>query len=261
MKKTVVYIVAIAVITGLLSVVFISIGKESFFSERIENAIIPLQSFMSMTVNSVKSISKKEEFIEENKRLKLENGKLKYEIRNTESLKKENQRLREMLEFSKNNKEFSVVFSEVLGRYEDKNGITLKIDKGKNHGIKVNDTVALNYSLIGKISSVGENWAKLTPIVSQNSSVGVKAIQSEVFAVAEGKAELISEGKLCLFHISEKEKIILGEQIETSGKESIFPSGLLIGKVSEILKDGAIIDTNIDFNSISEVMIIKRRQE
>ena len=118
MKKTVIYIVVIAVITALLSVVFISIGKESFFSDKIENAIIPVQSFMSRTINSVKNISKKEEFIEENKRLKLENGKLRYEIRHTETLKKENQRLREMLEFSKNNNEFSVVFSEVLGRYE-----------------------------------------------------------------------------------------------------------------------------------------------
>ncbi len=264
MKKPIAYIVLITAVCALFSGVIFTLknkGRESLLTDGLEKAILPVQCFLTKTRNAVKNINKEDKHAEENKRLKYENGKLRYEVRKAESIKKENQLLRQMLEISKNNKEFDILFAEVVGRCESSNGPSFKINKGKKDGIKINDTVTVNYSLAGRVSAVGENWAKFMPVVSFKSSVGAVSVTSQIFAVAEGSAELLKDGKVYLFHISEKEKLVLGEQIETSGNESIFPKGLLIGTVSEVLKNGAILDTDIDFNSISEVMIIKRRQE
>ncbi len=264
MKKNITLVIVITAFCVAISGAFFAIsksGRENRLSLALEKAILPVQSMLTRAENVFHNLKNKDEYIEENKKLRNENGRLRYEIRRSENLKKENIRLRSLLELSQNNKEFDMVAAEIVGKSRSNGNLIFKINKGKQDGIKINDTAVLNYTLIGRVFTVGENWAKILPVTSPESSVGAISSESEVSAMAEGREKLIKEGKLLLSYISEKEKIISGEQIETSGGESIFPKGLLIGTVSEVLKNGAVIDTNIDFNSISEVMIIKRGQE
>lgn len=264
MKKTVTCVIIITAVGFAFSGIFYAFnknGKESVLSDALEKATIPVQSILSRGENIVYNLKNKDSYMEENKKLKYENGRLRYEIRKAESLKKENLRLRGLLELSQNNRKFDMVACEVVGMSERNESIVYKINKGTKDGIKLNDVAILNYTLIGKIFAAGENWAKILPVISPESAVGVVSCESEVSAVAEGNEELLKGGQLILSHISEKDKLIKGEQIQTFGGGSLFPEGLLVGTVSEVLKNGAIIDTNIDFNSISEVMIIRRGQE
>lgn len=264
MKKIVTLVVIITAVSATLSLcvyLFNKNDKTSILSDVLEKSVLPVQSILSRSGKMVNNLKNKDLYIEENKKLKNENGRLRYEIRKAEKLKNENLRLRELLGFSKTNNGLDLVACEIVGVSERNECVVYKIDKGTKDGIKINDVAILNYTLIGRIFATGENWAKILPIISPESAVGVISCESAVSAVAIGDEEFLKEGQLLLTHVSEKDKLIKGEQIESSGYGSIFPEGFLIGTVSKILKNGAIIDTNIDFNSISEVMIIRREQE
>lgn len=66
-------------------------------------------------------------------------------------------------------------------------------------------------------------------------------------------------------YVSKESGIEIGDFIETSGSGGIIPSGIYIGKVTEIKDDvtgvsqEAVIKPGVDFSDIDEVMIIKNK--
>ena len=56
----------------------------------------------------------------------------------------------------------------------------------------------------------------------------------------------------------------MGDVVETTGTGGIYPSGLYIGRVTEIEKDKdgisqrALVETGVDFETLKHVMVIKR---
>ena len=65
--------------------------------------------------------------------------------------------------------------------------------------------------------------------------------------------------KLRIFYIRELSKININDLVMTSGKGGVFPSGLLIGKVSKINNKDSFVEIDIfeDPGNLSKVRIIK----
>ena len=169
---------------------------------------------------------------EVNERLKTEIDVLKQETRSIESLKQENERLRELLNFKETSTEYDMVGCEVIAKDAGNWFGTFKVDKGTSSGIQKDDVAVLRRALVGKVTEVGDNWAEITSIIEPESSVGALVTRTQDIAIAEGD----------------------------------YPKGLLIGTVSEILTDSAkntnyaVVDTEVDFERIREVMVIKSKQ-
>lgn len=84
--------------------------------------------------------------------------------------------------------------------------------------------------LIGKIAEVNKNFSKVITIFHQDSKIAVRTADSHVFGVLIG--DYIGNLKMDMV---DKEKIISeGELVITSGRDGVFPEGLIIGEARNI---------------------------
>lgn len=180
-----------------------------------------------------------------------------------ESLEKENQRLREMLELKQKNEDFR--FSEpcdvVSHNANDMYG-GFMVNKGKNDGISQNDPVITSVGLVGRVTSVADNYARITTIISPEVNVGVYTMRTKTTGVIENDVSS-AEKELCLMSdILKDADIEVGDIIFTSGKSGLFPADILVGTVTEVYDDPngltkhALIQPAENVKAVSSVFVI-----
>lgn len=202
-----------------------------------------------------------------------ENKILKSNIEKMESLEAENIELKQ--EINKLKEELNVDY--VLSEYDYLNATVisrnsmywynnLTIDKGKNNGIEEGMVVINSTGLIGKIVNVStfSSDVKLITTNDTNNKISV--------TVASGNKKLTGlintynyeEGFLKVEGISNTETVNIGDFVYTSGLGGVFPSGILIGRVENIVTDvydlAKIINVkpSANFDDINYVTILKR---
>ena len=198
----------------------------------------------------------------ENEQLRKENEELKKLQSDLEVLKEENEWLRDFLEIKNKNTEFEFEDAIVIGKSSGASHMTLTINKGSLHGIKAGMTVITGQGLVGKIEEVGLTTSDIVCVTDLSSACGALVERSALVGIIEGY-----NNDKCRFlyttGLADLEDLKVGDSIITSGKGSIYPYGLKIGTVTELKIDDAsrsviaTVNTAVDFENISRVMIIK----
>lgn len=111
----------------------------------------------------------------------------------------------------------------------------LTIDRGTVDGIKVNMPVGTAVGIVGRVISVGPNWATVQVITDKHAGVGAMLQNSRAMGEVRGRDP---EGPTCeLQNIHASENVEVGEAVVTTGLDRIYPKGLVIGKVERIEND------------------------
>ena len=120
--------------------------------------------------------------------------------------------------------------------------------------------------LLGYVSEVALNWCKVTTVIEAKNSIGVYSERKGTQGILTGSVELREQGLCKMTFINGADGMQIGDKIFTSGgSQSIYPSNLYVGSVSELKIDPvtgeavAIVTPKIDFtklSDISDVMII-----
>lgn len=186
---------------------------------------------------------------------------LEQETINIDSYKNENERLRALLDMKDLRQELNYTGANVIARESGDWYDTLVIDKGTAGGVAVNSVVIVPDGLVGSVFEVGADYAKVKTVADVESSVGAVCGRTNDMGLAEGKSGLTPLGKCSLNYLDKNARIVVGDSIETSGTGGIFPKGLHIGKVTEVIDSGdgltlsCEIETAVDFNSVTEVLV------
>ena len=137
------------------------------------------------------------------------------------------------------------------------------IDKGSNDGIKVNCNVLAGSGLVGIVTEVGPDYARVRSIIDDASNVSAMMLSTSDLCVVEGSLELIADGRLKFERLPNNDnEIEVGEQVVTSHVSDRFVQGLFIGYVSEIEVDSnnltrsGYITPAVDFAKLQEVLVI-----
>ena len=181
-----------------------------------------------------------------------------------EVLAAENSWLRNYLEIKNKNAELSLLDAKVISFEAGNYSTVLTLNKGSVHGVKKNMPIITEDGVLGHVSEVGLDWCKVTSIVESSSKVGVYTDRTGVIGTAEGSPELRAEGK-CLMSYEASADIKVGDRVYTSGTGSIYPDGLLLGRIATIEADEAtrklmaVVEPSVDFLKLTElrgVMIV-----
>ncbi len=145
---------------------------------------------------------------------------------------------------------------------------TITIDKGSYNGVTTDMVVVNSQGLIGKVISTTTftSDVKLLTTADTNNKISV--------TISDGKNKVngliknynYKNNSLEVEGISNTESVSLEDYVYTSGLGGIFPSGILIGKVSEITTDEYDLSKIIyvkpiaDFDDINYVAILKRKE-
>ena len=93
--------------------------------------------------------------------------------------------------------------------------------------------------------------------------MGAVVSRTREVVVAEGSFELAGDGLLRLSYLQNDSDVLVGDTVETSGYGGIFPKGLLIGTITEVLPEShgistyAKIQPAVDLTALKKVYIVK----
>ena len=241
--------------------------KANFISDVLGVVISPVQKGISAVIGGVQgffgSISNMGQYEAENAELKEKIALLESEVRETEELKKENTRLRSMLDLKERDVQYDMQAAEVIAKDAGNWFSAFTIDKGTSSGIAQGNAVITNDGLVGYVYEVGTTWAKVTTIIDSGSSAGAAIKRTGDTGVVEGDLKLQNEGKCAFVYLQKDANVTEGDYVETSGLGGIYPPGLYIGKVAEVTADAggvsqrAIVQPAVEFDRISEVFVIR----
>lgn len=224
------------------------------------------EGFFSKIFSPLKNLgtafTDKERLIAENEQLKAQVDELIKQNRGAEEYISENKRLKELLGIKETMINKEVLAAEVISYDWDNFSETVTINRGSKDGVDKEDAVVSALGVIGRVTELGESWARITTLLSPKHSLGVKITRTGDLAVAEGDIKLAKDKKLRLDYISGAAELVEGDIVETSGIGGVYPSGLTVGKVREIKKDSsgavayAVVEPTADFARIFEVLVI-----
>ncbi len=267
-NKRTIGILAIVTVILLLMTAFMRTGRTeiSLLESSINTVLSPFQRIISAADRGVRSFfgyfGSVKKLRNTNEALQDKIAELENENRTLTGYKTENQRLKGLLELSDSLEEYETVGCRVIAKDSGNWFDTFTVDKGKNHGIKVNQNVITNGGLVGRVCEVGNGWAKVISIIDESSSLGCIITRTGDIAVIEGDLELGDEGLCKLSYMSSGSDAAVGDAVETSGLGGIYKKGILIGKIKQLHADTqgltqyAVIEPAVDFNKITEVLII-----
>jgi rod shape-determining protein MreC len=190
-------------------------------------------------------------------------------------LSQENTRLRNVLE--KNSATYANIDSVIIDstKYHQKYTFTdakiinnsytkqfnfITINKGKNQGVSKEMAVINSKGIIGITDNSSKNYTRVQSILNRSSKINARLKNSDYFGSLSWNGKDYNTTQLS--DIPRQAPLKIGDTIETGGKSTIFPEGILIGTISKINKSNTA-DNKVDirlFNDMSNlgfVYIIK----
>ncbi len=201
--------------------------------------------------------------------LKAENEELKKQIRDMEQTVRdaqlaidENTRLRQQLGQPKTTRNLSTITAEVIARNPGDWATTLTLDKGSSHDVEKDDLVITEDGMVGYVSSVASNYCEVITVVDIEMQCGALITRTRESAIAEGNYDLMNDNLLRLSYLKEGADIITGDTVETSGRGGVFPKGIMIGTVENVLPEEngisyyAELKPFVDVDTVTSVSIV-----
>jgi len=174
----------------------------------------------------------------------------------------ENATLRSFFHFDQQHPGFQLVGGEVkasvIGRDPSNFLRYLIIDAGEAQGVRKDMPVIVPRGLVGRVQSVGSNWAKVLLLTDPRSSVSALIQASR----ATGQVQGLVSGDLVMKYVSQEESVSEGEIVLTSGLGGNFPKGLVIGQIVAVeqrdsdLFQQAVVRPTVDFDRLEMVLVV-----
>lgn len=194
---------------------------------------------------------------DENRGLIRKISELEQKNNSYEEAVRENERLKKILQLSSERSDY-ITTAKVIARDPTNWFQTLSINKGKKEGIGKDMVAVASAGPVGRIHRVFEGGAGIILITDVNSSVAVRLQKSRIEGILEGRGD----NTCYLKYISKEVNVEVGEKLITSGLDGIYPRGLLIGYVSNVIKEGEEMFQEIEvsplqnLSSVEEVAIL-----
>lgn len=177
-------------------------------------------------------------------------------------VERENQQLREMLNFAETRPGLELRGAQIVARVigqESNNFLDyIMLDLGTRHGVAVGMPVITPQGLVGRVSEVTNTTSKVLLITDPSSAVNAILQSSRVNGVVRGDPG----GGLVMDYIPQGVLFSVGEIVLTSGLGGNFPKGIPIGQVVDIKQrdidvfQRAIVQPTVDFSSLELVMVV-----
>ncbi|MCL1853059.1 MAG: rod shape-determining protein MreC [Peptococcaceae bacterium] len=161
-----------------------------------------------------------------------------------------------------------MVAARVVGRNENTWYQSVKINKGRRHGIVPEAPVVTRAGLVGKVVSLTETTAQvllLTDVRGQASAY-VRAEGGEaVFGVVSGtyrRGSRLQPWEVLQMDFRQDDEVGAGDVVLTSGLGGVYPRGILVGTVADVtmnpsgLMKTALVTPAVDFDAMEEVFIL-----
>jgi len=194
--------------------------------------------------------------------LRAEVNRLSVENARMVELEQENRRLRQLLNYTRNNPQYDYRTAAVVGQKigDDTSNLLFAIfvDVGARDGVAPGMPVVTDRGLVGRVTRVGPNVAEVILLIDPSSVVNARILNSRVTGVVRGSVD----ATLVMDRIPQGETVSPGDIVVTSGFGGTYPDKLVIGQVTEVSqRDAEMFQTarirpTVDFGRLETVLVI-----
>jgi rod shape-determining protein MreC len=185
--------------------------------------------------------------------LRLENERLRQQ-------QLENDRLRRLLSLAEATPERRWTSARVIGVGMGPAGFqTVTLDRGSEDGLARMMPVVVADGVVGRIRAVTGHTADVLLAIDRNSSIAVRVERTRARANVRGTGKPAAAR---LDYALRSEDMIEGDRLVTSGTDTVFPRGLLVGTVTRLerrthgLFQTADVIPAVDATRLEEVLVI-----
>lgn len=231
---------------------------------------------MQRGINYVGSwISEKTENLADLKDVMAENEELKSQVEslttelNTVKLESyELDNLRELMKLDQKYPSYKKVAANIVGKDAGNWFSTFTIDKGANDGIDVDMNVIAGSGLVGIVTDVGPNYAKVRAIIDDTSKTSGMILSTADRCIVHGDLQMMNEEQNILFSElkDSDDEVKAGDPVVTSYISDKYLQGILIGYVNTVEMDSnnltksGTITPAVDFEHIEEVLVVLEKK-
>lgn len=265
-KPLAITVISVIILISLL--VFTAGGGLGSVSSTLGGVFTPVGSFLSGVVNSVGDFfggifggGTQAEIASLEEKVAL------LDIQNQGLLEseKENQRLKELLDYKDTLTKNETVFAKVISKEPGYMFDVFVINVGYNQGVRKDMAVVNADGLVGRISEVGGNWSQVIAVIDSRSAISVMVERTRDHGVINGTTQM--DGVCTMSYLPVESNAAPGDTIITSGLDGVFPKGISIGEVTEVstkdnqLEKVATVKPYVDFYHIEEVLVVMPTDE
>lgn len=250
----------------LVTITNIDINESNKLENMFSKLVMPIQNGLVYLKNK---IAKNDSFFEninnlklENEQLKEENSKLEESLRELEIIKAENVKLREYSNMTDKYSEYTTIPADIINKDVSNLSQTMIINVGTDDGVYSNMPVISSEGLVGYVIASDKKTSKVEPIIDTASSISAIINTSRDSVILKGILD--SKNTLKVTYIPTDANLVLKDTVETSGIGGIYPKGILIGTIKEIVQTKnitdryAILETAVDFSKLQTVLVITK---
>ncbi len=257
---------------GLILVTFNTSIFNGAFGTIAGYTIVPLTEGVSHVGGYLSSRSEElaqiRDLLAENEELQAQVDALTIENTRLQQERYELTNLRELYELDAQYDEYDTVGARIIAKDSGNWFHSFIINKGTNDGLEVDMNVMAGSGLVGRIVSVGPNWARVKSIIADDSSVSAMVLSSADNLIVNGSLKTYASGVIPFEQLTDSADVVVeGDKVVTSNISDKYLPGILVGYISSIEQDSnnltksGYITPAVDFEHLEEVLIILQQKQ
>ena len=232
----------------------------------VKGILTPIQSGANSLTNQAEQMYsymfKYEALAAENAELKEKLAKMEDDARLVDSLQRENDRLRALLDLKDAHEDYELVDAYVISWSSNEWSSTFTVNRGSNVGIEEGMcAITANGEVVGLVTEVGSNYAVVKTLLDSSLEISATISSSGYNGMVQGAYTSGIAGKLRMDYLPSSSIIRNNDQVVTSGS-TVYPRDLIVGYVIDAGFDDtgvakfAILEPAADIDNLEQVFIL-----
>lgn len=232
----------------------------------MQKGINAVGGWMSEKADNLKNLN---DVMQKNEELQAQVDELTAELNTIKLEQYDLDNYRALLELDDKYPSYKKVAANVIGKDSGNWFNTFIIDKGSKDGIEKDMNVIAGSGLVGIVTDVAPNYAKVKSIIDDTSSVSGMDLATSDNCIIRGNLQMMNENQeIELSDLKDTDgQVQAGDQIVTSYISDKYLQGILIGYIKDVSVDSnnltksGTITPVVDFEHIQEVLVILDKKE
>ena len=263
-KVKAVLIIAVLLSAGL-AIASNLLGK-SIPDMLVQDMLTPLRSGVNALTLQAERLY---DYIYRYETLEAENAVLKEQLaqmedaaRHADSVTRENERLRKLMELKAAHEDFEIVDAYIIARSSNDWTNTLTINRGASAGIAVDMcAVTEDGAVVGLVTEVGSNYAVIRSVLDASLDISATISSTGSSGMVQGGYASGQYGRLEMKYLPSSAAIRTNDQVVTAGS-TVYPRNLILGSVVGVgftdtgVEKYAYLEPAADIGNLEQVFII-----
>ncbi len=250
-------------LVGVMIYAASTVGISTFIASAAGVLVTPLQTavtatsdFFSGLFTGTKDLQAQVDALTE------ENRELRERVADYDEIKIQNDWYSQILSLHEENPDYTFADGKVITMDPSDPFCSFSINAGSAVGVSAGDPVVTADGLVGIVEEVGLTYSKVRTVLHPNLKASASISRTDESGYTGGSLSLAEEGVLRINYLERSSSVVSGDFVVTSGLGGVFPSGLLIGRVTAVSPDSdgmtlyGLVEPFVDIKNLKRVMVI-----